>query len=45
LPDNIDEITGVWKWIIQLIGGYNLSGYNPADAAEDIKKFLEGCIE
>ena len=43
LPDNIDKITGYPKWLINLIGGYGIKGYSPADAAMDIKEFKEGC--
>ena len=42
LPDNIDIITGYPKWLINLIGGYGIKGYSPADAAMDIKEFKEG---
>ena len=43
LPDNIDKITGYPKWLINLIGGYGIKGYSPADVAKDIKEFKEGC--
>ena len=43
LPDNIDKITGYPKWLINLIGGYGIKGYSPADVAMDIKEFKEGC--
>lgn len=43
LPDNIDEITGFSKEIIRLLGGYDLKGYSPGDAAVDIREFKEEC--
>ncbi|MEY8525267.1 RHS repeat-associated core domain-containing protein [Lachnospiraceae bacterium 38-10] len=43
LPNDIDEIVGVEKWLIFLLGGYKIKGYSPGDAAMDIKEFKNKC--
>lgn len=43
LPDNIDEIAGVPKFILYFLGAYNLKGYSPGDAAMDIREYKENC--
>lgn len=43
LPDNINNIAGVPKWVLSLLGAYNLKGYSPADAAMDIKEYKANC--
>ena len=43
LPDNIEEMIGCNEFIIRLLGGYDIQGYSPADAAADIAEYKANC--
>ena len=43
LPDNIEEMIGCNEFIIRLLGGYDIQGYSPADAAADIAEYKADC--
>ncbi len=43
LPDNIEEIIGFNEFIIRSLGGYDVQGYSPADAAADIAEYKADC--
>lgn len=43
LPDNINKIAEVPKWLLSLLGAYKLRGYSPADAAMDIREYKANC--
>ena len=43
LPDNIEEMIGCNEYIIRFLGGYDIQGYSPADAAADIAEYKADC--